>query len=107
MPHLISVFAYRNADVFFGRLEIVKQAKLNSSGVLGKESKVHAVAHPCRTKRIRITEEGPHRSHKRAAHLSRIDSALAITNGGATSNAVVIFPRDLAKNEIPLANNFD
>ena len=78
MPHLIGVFAHGNADVFFGRLEIVKQAKLNSGGVLGKESKVDAVAHPCRTQRIRITEEGLHRSHKRAAHLSRIGFALAM-----------------------------
>jgi hypothetical protein len=32
-----------------------------------------------------MTEKRPYWSHKRAAHLSRIDSALAITNGDATN----------------------
>jgi hypothetical protein len=33
-----------------------------------------------------MTEKRPYWSHKRAAHLSRIDSALAITNGGDATN---------------------
>jgi hypothetical protein len=57
VPDLISVFAYRNPNVFFGRLEIVEQTKLNAGGVLGKESKVDAVTHPRRAQRIWVTEE--------------------------------------------------
>ena len=33
-----------------------------------------------------MTEKRPYRSHKRAAHLSSIESALAITNDGDATN---------------------
>jgi hypothetical protein len=78
MPNLIGVFGNRDADVFFSGFDAVKQAKLNTGGVLGKDGKVDTVPHPRRAQRIGVAEESPYRSHKRAAHLSRIESPLAI-----------------------------
>jgi hypothetical protein len=83
VPDLIGVFGDRDANVFFSRLDVVEQAKLNTGSVLGKDGKVDAVPHPRRAQRIGVTEESPYRSHKRAAHLSGIESALAITNSDA------------------------
>src|SRR5437868_6715383 len=80
MPDLVSLFCHRNTNVFFGVLGIIEKAKLHTRRVLGKNSEVDAVAHPCRTQRIWVTEEGSYRSHKRAAHLSSIDWSLAIMN---------------------------
>ena len=82
MPNLISVLVERNADVFFSRPDVVEQAKFDARGVLGKNSEVDAVPHPRCAQRIWITKESPYRSHKRAAHLSGIERALAIANGG-------------------------
>ena len=81
MPHLIGVLGDGNANVFFGGLNIVEQAKLNRSGRFRKEGKVYAVAQPGRAQRIGITEPTLYRSHKRAAHLCGMERALAITNG--------------------------
>jgi hypothetical protein len=83
VPDLIGVFSDRDSNVFFSRLDAVEQAKLNTGSVLGKDGKVDAVSHPRRAQRIGVTEESPYRSHKRAAHLSGIESALAITNSDA------------------------
>ena len=83
MPHLIGVLGDRNANVFFGGLNIVEQAKLNRSRRFRKEGKVYAVAQPGRAQRIGITEPSLYRSHKRAAHLCGMERALAITNSGA------------------------
>src|SRR5262249_7686382 len=82
VPHVIRLFTHRNPNIFFSGLEIVEQAKLNTGGVLGKNGEVDAITHPCRTERIRITEKGPNRSHKRAPHLSCIASPLAIIYDG-------------------------
>src|SRR5262249_34920250 len=57
VPHLISLFTDWNTNVFFGRLEIIEQAKLNTGGVLGEESEVDTVAHPGCAQRIWVTEE--------------------------------------------------
>jgi hypothetical protein len=92
---LISVFVDRDTDVFFCGLDVVEQAKLNPRSVLGKDGKVDAVTHPCRAQRIGMAEESPYRSHKRAAHLSGIESALAITNSDARNiRANVAFVAD-------------
>jgi hypothetical protein len=88
VPDLIGVFGDRDANVFFSRLDAVEQAKLNTGSVLGKDGKVDPVPHPGRTQRIGVTEESPYRSHKRAAHLSGIESALAITNWGHTRSVL-------------------
>ena len=85
MPHLISMLGDGNANVLFGGLGIVEQAKLNRGGRFGKEGKVYAVAQPRRAQRIGITEPSLYRSHKRAAHLCGMQRALAITNGGGNS----------------------
>ena len=77
VPDLISLFRDRDTNVLFGVLDIVEQAQLNTCSMLGKNGEIDAIPHPCRTQRIRITEESPHGSHKRAAHLSSIGSALA------------------------------
>ncbi len=82
MPHLIGMLGDGNANVLFGGLGIVEQAKLNRGGRFGKEGKVYAVAQPRRAQRIGITEPSLYRSHKRAAHLCGMQRALAITNGG-------------------------
>ncbi|KAG0506475.1 MAG: hypothetical protein Udaeo_01340 [Candidatus Udaeobacter sp.] len=81
MPHLVSTLLDWDPDVFFRVFHAVDQAKLNSAGVLGKNSKVHAVTHPGCAQRIRLTEKRSYRSHKRAAHLSGIGPMLAMRNG--------------------------
>ena len=78
MPNLIGPFANWNADVFFSGFDAVEQAKFNPGGVLGKDGKIDTVPHPRRAERIGIAKESPYRSHKRAAHLSGIESPLAI-----------------------------
>src|SRR5258708_4672428 len=78
MPNLIGAFGNRNADVFFSGFDAVEQAKFNAGGVLGKDGKVDTVPHPRRAQRIGVAEESPYRNHKRAAHLSGIESPLAI-----------------------------
>jgi hypothetical protein len=80
VPNLIGVFVDRDANVFFSSLDVVEQAKLNTGGVLGINGKVHAVPRPRRAQRIWVTEKSFDGSHKRAAHLSGIESTLAITN---------------------------
>ncbi len=80
VPDLIGVFIDRDTNVFFCGLDVVEQAKLNTGSVLGKDGKVHAILHPCCAQRIGVTEESTYRSHKRAAHLSGIESTLATTN---------------------------
>jgi hypothetical protein len=60
---LIGVLGDRDANVFFSSLDAVEQAKLNTSGVLGKDRKVDAVPHPCRAQRIWVAEESPYRGH--------------------------------------------
>src|SRR4029077_6093177 len=78
MPNLIGAFGNRNADVFFSGFDAVEQAKFNTGVVLGKDGKVDTVPHPRRAQRIGVAEESPYRNHKRAAHLSGIESPLAI-----------------------------
>jgi hypothetical protein len=73
MPDLISVFSDRNANVFFGGLDVLEQAQFNTGGVLGKNGEVDTVAHPGRAKWIRKTEPSLYRSHKRAAFLSDME----------------------------------
>src|SRR5204863_4021497 len=80
VPDLVGVVDDRNANIFFGSVNILEQAKLNRSGRFGKKGKVDAVAQPRRAQGIWITEPGPYRSHKRAAHLCGMERALAITN---------------------------
>ena len=88
MPDLIGVFGDRDANVFFSRLDAVEQAKLNTGGVLGKDGKVDPVPRPRRAQRIGVAQESPYRSHKRAAHLSGIESGLAIPNWGHTRSVL-------------------
>src|SRR5437773_8584485 len=82
VPNLISMLGERNADAFFSRPDVVEQAKFDTRSVLRKNSEVDAVPHPRGAQRIWITEESPYWSHKHAAHLSGIERALAIANGG-------------------------
>ena len=80
VPDLVGVLGDRDANIFFGSVNILEQAKLNRSGRFGKKGKVDAVAQPRRAQGIWITEPGPYRSHKRAAHLCGMERGLAITN---------------------------
>ena len=81
VPDLIGLFANWNADVFLGGIDAVEQAKINRGRVLGKDGEVDAVPHPGRAERIGIAKESPYRSHKRAAHLSGIESRVGNLNG--------------------------
>jgi hypothetical protein len=87
VPNLIGVFGDRDTNVFFRGLDAVEQAKLNTRSVFGKDGKIDTVPHPRRAQRIGVTEKSPYRSHKRAAHLSGIESALAISNSGRTQHS--------------------
>jgi hypothetical protein len=80
VPDLVGVLGDRDANIFFGSVNIVEQAKLNRSGRFGKKGKVDAVAQPRRAQGIWITEPGPYRSHRCAAHLCGMERALAIAN---------------------------
>src|SRR5204862_4864379 len=55
MPHLIRTLLDGDANEFFRIFHAVDQAKLNSSSVLGKNRKVHAITHPGCAERIRLT----------------------------------------------------
>src|SRR4029077_5631156 len=91
MPHLVSTLRHRDPDVFCCVFDVVAKAKLNSTRVLVKNSKVHAVTHPGCTQRIRLTEKCSYLGHKRAAHLSGIDLMLAMTMGRGINSDVVVF----------------
>jgi hypothetical protein len=91
MPHVVSTLLDRDPNVFFSVFRAIDQAKLNSTGVFGKNRKVYAVTHPGCAERIGLTEKRSHRSHKRAAHLSGIELALAMKNGASESANAVVF----------------
>ena len=63
MPNLIGVFVDRDTNVFFCGVDAVEQAKLNTGGMLGKDRKIDAVAHPGRTQRIGIAKKSAYRGH--------------------------------------------
>jgi hypothetical protein len=63
VPNLIGMFVDRDTNVFFGSLDAVEQAKLNTRGVLGKNGKVDAVPHPRRAQWIWVTEKSFDGSH--------------------------------------------
>jgi hypothetical protein len=46
MPDLIRALLERDPNVFFGVFHVVDEAKLNASGMLRKNRKVHTVTHP-------------------------------------------------------------
>src|SRR5207302_10842389 len=87
VPNLIGMFVDRDTNVFFGSLYVIEQAELNTGGVLRKNGKVDAVPHPCRAERIWMTEKSFDGSHKRDAHLSGIESTLAIVNWARTRHS--------------------
>ena len=58
VPDLIGTFRNWNANVLFGGLAILEQAKLNARSVLGKQGEVHAVPYPRCAEGIRKTEPG-------------------------------------------------
>src|SRR5204862_6272586 len=65
VPALIGTFRNWNANVLFGGLAILAQAKLTARSVLGRQSEVHAAPHPCGAEGTRKTAPGSYWRHKR------------------------------------------
>jgi hypothetical protein len=103
---MIGMFRDRDSNVFFRGFDVVEQAKLDTGSVLGKDGKVDAISHPRRAEWIRMAQKGAYRSHKCAAHLSGIESALANTNGDINgfkaTRGCVALPKLTRKNTNPL-----
>jgi hypothetical protein len=84
VPDLFGLFTQLDPHFFVRRVEIIEQAKINRSRVLGEDGKVDAVTEPGGAEWIRFTGRRFEHCHKRATFLSVTQSSRAIRDCYAT-----------------------